>query len=136
MTSDVKVYRQVDLNGKVSSASPHVLIQMLYDGAVSNLNRVSLLQNQTGLSPQQRDMMEQCLSKAINIVSALQDSLDTSMTSELPHNLDRLYDYIQRRLLHARIQKDPGAVAECQSLIETLKSGWDIITQQVAENQV
>ncbi len=132
MASDVKMYRQVDLNSKVNSASPHALIQMLYESVVSNLNRASMLQAQDQLSKPQLQMIDQCLSKAIDIVAALQDSLDGSVNSDLPHNLNMLYDYIQRRLLHARIHKDQGATTECQSLLETLKSGWDAIAAQPA----
>lgn len=127
MPSDVNIYKQVDLNGKVANASPHRLIQMLYEASLSNLNSALHLLNSDGLKTSQLELIDRYLTKSVEVVAGLQESLDTSVDADLPHNLNRLYDYIQRRLLHARIQRDSSAIIECLSLLETLKSGWDAI---------
>jgi flagellar protein FliS len=63
--------------------------------------------------------------KAINIISGLRDSLNPSVDSNLPYDLDRLYDYMQRRILEAHAQNDVAALSEVVELLRTLKSGWD-----------
>jgi flagellar protein FliS len=78
----------------------------------------------------QRAAVDRALSKSVDVVIELRDSLDLSIGSDIPHNLDLLYEYIERRLLHARLKKDLEAVNESLSLLETLKSGWDAIAQQ------
>lgn len=131
MSRHASVYSQVDLQSKVAAASPHRLIQLLYEGAISRLTTAyRLMESQPEGAAQQQNqkLVQQQLAKALDIVSALKDSLDTGSEEELPHNLDRLYDYIQRRLLSARIHFDCQAVKESQNLLEELKLAWDQIS--------
>jgi len=60
-------------------------------------------------------------------MTGLREALDFESETDLPHQLDNLYDYLQRRLIIARINSDVDAVEECIALVETLKSGWDTI---------
>lgn len=129
MVKKVSVYQEVELHSKVTGASPHRLVQLLYESALVNLQLAQQLLIVAEPDKDQLAMLERSLVKALNIVLELRDSLDLTVNSELPHNLDLLYDYIQRRLLHARIKKDLAAVVESISLLETLKSGWDAIGQ-------
>ena len=41
--------------------------------------------------------------------------------------LDRLYDYMQRRLLEANLRNDPAIIDEVSGLLKTVKSAWDEI---------
>ena len=130
MVKKISLYQEVELHTKVAGASPHRLVQLLYESALVHLQLAQQLLIVVEPDQDQLAMLERSLIKALNIVLELRDSLDLTVNSELPHNLDLLYDYIQRRLLHARIKKDVAAVVESLSLLETLKSGWDAIGQQ------
>lgn len=130
MVKKVSIYQEVELQTKVAGASPHRLVQLLYESALAHLQLAQQLLQLTEPDKEQSAILERSLVKALGIVMELRDSLDLNINSELPHNLDLLYDYIQRRLLHARIKKDAAAVVESMSLLETLKSGWDAIGQQ------
>jgi flagellar secretion chaperone FliS len=130
MVKKISIYQEVELQSKVTGASPHRLVQLLYESALTHLQLAHQLLRVVEPEKDQSIMLERSLVKALNIVLELRDALDLTVGSELPHNLDLLYDYIQRRLLHARIKKDTAAVMECMSLLETLKSGWDAIGQQ------
>lgn len=119
-------YRQVDLETRVGNASPHQLIQLLYEGAIE---RLSIAKGALG-----RDDMATkglMLGKAISIVSGLRESLDKEVDSDLPDNLDRLYEYMQFRLLEANRDNDAVGIDEVLGLIRTVKSGWDEIAPQV-----
>lgn len=128
MPIDIDLYRRVDINSKVASADPYELIRLLYERGVNNLNQAESLHEGIASDAAMSQRFDRVLCNTIDVVSALQEALDLNVEAELPHQLDRLYDYIQRRLLHARIQKDLAAVVESLSLLETLQSGW----QQIA----
>tara|TARA_B110000879_G_scaffold95033_1_gene129904 strand:+ start:194 stop:577 length:384 start_codon:yes stop_codon:yes gene_type:complete len=115
-------YRSVELETKVSSASPHQLIQMLFEGVVERLNQAKSASQRGDIAG--RGLF---LGKALSIVSGLRDSLNMELDSELPKNLDSLYEYIQFRLVKANLHDDTSAYDEIIGLIKTIKSGWESI---------
>lgn len=118
----LKQYRQLGIESEVSHATPHRLIQMLFEGALSRLAAA-----QGALERGDLATKGEALSKAISIIGGLRSSLDIS-TGEIAENLDRLYEYMNVRLLEASMQKDAQKIAEVTQLLKTLKSGWDEIT--------
>ncbi|HEX4500791.1 MAG TPA: flagellar export chaperone FliS [Scandinavium sp.] len=118
--SGVLSYQQVGVESAVMSASPHQLIVMLFDGALSALVRARLFLEQ-GDIPARGD----ALSKAINIIdNGLKAALDSSVDSELPAQLASLYDYMIRRLLHANLHNDLHAIAEVEELLNNIADAW------------
>lgn len=120
----LKQYRQLGIESEVNTASPHRLIQMLFDGAISKLATAQGALDRGDLATK-----GESLSRAISIIAGLRSSLDLS-TGEIAENLDRLYEYMNIRLLEASVQKDAQKIAEVSQLLKTLKSGWDEITPQ------
>ncbi len=118
----LKQYRQLGIESEVSNATPHRLIQMLFEGALSKLATA-----QGALERGDLATKGEALSKAISIIGGLRSSLELS-TGEIAENLDRLYEYMNVRLLEASMQKDAQKIAEVTQLLKTLKSGWDEIT--------
>jgi len=114
-------YRRLGIESEVTNASPHRLIQMLFEGA---LGRLAVAQG--ALERGDLAVKGESLSKAIGIVSGLRSSLDMS-TGELAENLDRLYEYMNFRLLEASAENNVEKVIEVTQLLKTLKSGWDDI---------
>ena len=68
------------------------------------------------------------LGKSISIIAGLQGSLDEEKGKDLTGNLDKLYDYMQRRLLEANMKNDMSMVEEVMGLLLKVKSSWDEIT--------
>jgi flagellar protein FliS len=67
----------------------------------------------------------------MGIISGLRASLDMSVPdTNLPENLDNLYDYMGRRLLEASALNKAEIVTEVIELLRTVKSGWDGIESQ------
>lgn len=126
-TRQISEYKSVGLETMVGSASPHRLIQMLYEGAIERL-----LVAQGALDRQDMATKGVMLGKAISILSGLRESLDKSVDSDLPDNLDRLYEYMQFRLLDANRHNDAAIIDEVLGLIRTVKSGWDEIARTPA----
>ncbi|SNY79650.1 flagellar export chaperone FliS [Enterobacter sp. CC120223-11] len=118
--SGVLSYQQVGVESAVMSATPHQLIVMLFDGALSALVRARLFLEQ-GDVPARGD----ALSKAINIIdNGLKAGLDNSVESDLPEQLAALYDYMVRRLLYANIHSDGEAISEVEALLANIADAW------------
>lgn len=119
-TSGVQAYQQVGLESAVMNASPHELIVMLFDGALSALVRARLF-----LESGQIAQKGETLSKAITIIdNGLKAGLNMEVESELPGNLAALYDYMVRRLLYANLRNDIDAIVEVEGLLNNIADAW------------
>lgn len=111
-------YRQVGASS-ASYQDPVRLIQMLYETA---LERLTLARRAV------RDRMpadkSRHIDRVIKIVESLQIHLDREQGGEIAENLDRLYDYINRRLLRANLDNDEMPLEEIHQLLEGLLQAW------------
>lgn len=126
--SAIQSYASVKVQSGVDDASPHRLIQMLFEGA---LERIA--QAKGAMQQKQLARKGELLGKAINIVGGLQGSLNDREGGELAANLDSLYDYIIRRLTQANYENNLDYLDECGRLLGELKSAWDAIGSQVSQ---
>lgn len=118
-------YRTVDTETGVDAATPHRLIQMLLDGA---LGKIAMAKG----AMQRADIQQKgnCITSASSIILGLQGSLDMEAGGELAGNLDRLYDYMVRRLMESHLNNDLAGLDEVASLLREIKLGWDAIPQE------
>lgn len=126
--SAIQSYASVKVQSGVDDASPHRLIQMLFEGA---LERIA--QAKGAMQQKQLARKGELLGKAINIVGGLQGSLNDRDGGELAANLDSLYDYIIRRLTQANYENNLDYLDECGRLLGELKSAWDAIGSQASQ---
>lgn len=118
----MKQYQQVGVQSEVFEASPHRLIQMLMQGG---LERIAQARGAI-----ERNMFAEkgeLIGKAISIVGGLREPLDHSVGGELSQNLDRLYEYMQMRLIEANRENDIARLDEVAGLLREIKSSWDVI---------
>ncbi|EMD1657437.1 flagellar export chaperone FliS [Pluralibacter gergoviae] len=121
--SGTQAYARVGVESAVMSATPHQLVAMLFEGALSAMKKASILIGMGDIAGK-----GQALSKAINIIAnGLQAGLDHSAGGELSTNLDGLYDYMTRRLLHANLHNDIGAIEEVSALLKPIAEAWNEI---------
>ncbi len=121
-------YGAVATEAAVNYASPYHLIQMLLDGALARVAAA-------------RGHMERgeiaakgvAIGKAISIIAGLRKSLNHQAGGDIAGNLERLYDYYERRLLEANANNDPKLLDEVTRLLGEIKQGWDGIAGQVAK---
>ena len=122
--SGANAYAKVGVETGVVAASPHKLIVMLFDGALTAL-ATALQQMKTGNIPAKG----LSISKAIAIIDGgLRASLDHKAGGEIAANLDALYEYMCNRLLAANLNNQPEIVEEIQRLLHDLRSAWEAIT--------
>lgn len=120
-TQGVTAYRSEAVQA-AEFADPHTLVSMLIDGALQRIAQArGAMAN--GMTARKGER----IGKAIAIIDSLQASLDSEQGGEVADNLARLYDYMNRRLLHANLQNDAAALDEVARLLNDIKSGWDQI---------
>jgi len=120
--SALRQYQNVGIQSQLHEASPHRLIQMLMDGALSRL-----AQARGALARGQTASKGQLIGKAISIIGGLREALNLEQGGEYAVRLDSLYDYMARRLLESNLQNDVGRLDEVYNLLSVVKSGWDQI---------
>jgi len=113
---------------EVEFASPHRLIQMLFDGA---LKRIAFAKG----AMQRKQIAEKgrFISQAIDIVGGLRSSLDKEQGGEIAANLEALYIYIDGQLLMANLHNSEEILDEVSGLLREVKTSWDSIGTEKAE---
>ncbi|MET3067375.1 flagellar export chaperone FliS [Atlantibacter hermannii] len=129
--SGTNAYARIGVESAVMSASPHQLIVLLFDGAMSALVRARLFIQQG-----ETVAKGEALSKAINIIdNGLKAGLDREQGGDLATNLSSLYDYMVRRLLQANLRNDSQAIEEVEGLLSNLADAWKQVSPQLAHAQ-
>jgi flagellar secretion chaperone FliS len=115
-----KAYEQVNLETRVSQASPHQLIVLLFDGALNAIKLASLYIQKGNIAGKGA-----AISKAINIVdNGLKSCLDLEKGGEIAENLDRLYHYISQQLVLANLHNDKEKLQSCFDLLNNIAESW------------
>ena len=124
--SGVAQYRQVSVAAMVEDASPHRLIQLMFEGLMA---RLAAARGQIT----RRDIpgRAKSIGSAVAILGGLQQCLDDAKGGDLARNLDALYEYAQQRLFRANVDNDIAALDEVVDLIGGIKSAWDTIEPDV-----
>lgn len=115
----IQQYGQVRTHGGVEAASPHQLTAMLFDGALSRIARARGHMERNEIAAK-----GECISRSIEILSGLRVGLDFERGGELAERLDSLYDYMERRLLHANLHDDVHALDEVSELLRPIRAAW------------
>jgi len=123
----LKQYQQTSVHSGVMDASPHRLIQMLLDGALSRIlsAKGSIKQGNVVKKGEQ-------IGCAISIIDGLKASLDFKQGGDVSKNLDALYEYITGLLLQANIRSDASLLDEAGKLLSEIKMAWDQIDPNAA----
>lgn len=124
-TNVLKGYRAAGLQELIENASPHALIRMMMEGA---LDRIASAKGcmERGAIPEKGTQ----IGLVISIIDGLRVSLDKQAGGELAENLDRLYDYMMRRLLEANLRNEPAYLDEVADLLREVKDAWNAIPEE------
>ena len=63
-------------------------------------------------------------------------SLDMEKGGELSRNLNELYEYAVKRLLHAHTRNDVDAVIEVKSLINEVSGAWSMLPSLLKKKDI
>lgn len=120
-----RVYENDALEARVLGANPAELVEMLYAGAIDAISAAVL-----AIEVGDYARKSACLSKALDIVSGLDVTLDHTRGGEISANLAALYDYVKRRLMDAATTNDREKLREVIHLLDTVREAWDELGRQ------
>jgi flagellar protein FliS len=117
-------YRRIE----AESRSPVELVVMLYDGALRFVGEARAAMARGDVRAR-----GEALGRALSIVSELQNTLDVDGGGTIAQELDRLYTYVNTRLLDVTAKQDVTAFDDVQKVLTTLRDGWAQIATTVPQ---
>ncbi len=113
-------YKRVNADTGVSTADPHQLVSMLFDGLIQSLNAA-----RGALERGEIDAKGVAIGKSVRILEeGLRSGLNLAQGGDLAQNLNNLYGYAAQRLSLANVRNDGAIVAEVLNLIQPLADSW------------
>ena len=113
-------YRQTE----TESRTPLELVVMLYDGALRHIATARAAVVDGDVPGGTR-----AISRALAIVSELQNTLDIEHGGRVAESLDELYRYVTSRLVDASFRRDINGLDESARLLKPLREAWSTIAQ-------
>jgi flagellar protein FliS len=123
----IKEYQSVGTQTSIVDADPHRLVQLLFEGATARIASAK-----GHIERKEYDKKSNQINSAINIIGGLQESLNFD-AGELAYNLEKLYDYMIRRLFEANVRNSGEMLDEVNGLLLQIKSAWDEIREQALQ---
>ncbi len=111
----IQSYRKTN----VITADPGRLVLMCYEGAIDNL-----LIAKRNYAKEKYEEKCQALQKAQDIIDELLCSLDLEKGGSIARNLESLYNYMTRKIIHSDIDRDMAAIDEVIGMLSELLSAW------------
>ena len=129
-THSASAYAKVGIETNVSTANPHQLILMLFDGALLAINSAAISMANGDIAAKGTS-----ISRAIEIITfGLKASLDGEAGGDLALRLGSLYDYMCQRLFFANAGNNKASLNEVSGLLSDLREAWAQMGQQVDQS--
>tara|TARA_R110002049_G_scaffold244107_2_gene418064 strand:+ start:88 stop:546 length:459 start_codon:yes stop_codon:yes gene_type:complete len=113
------IYANVNADTSVSEASPHRLIDLLFERAQDLLARAD-----GAMAAGQIAEKGEALTKVIRIIDEGLRAVLNPDAGEIADNLEALYSYCLNRILAANRDGDRAAIAEVRSILSEIHAGW------------
>ncbi|MCV6612682.1 MAG: flagellar export chaperone FliS [Amphritea sp.] len=126
----INQYNDVGIRAEILGATPHRLIQMLFEGALQRI-----YQAKGAIERDQMDLKAAKINEAMAIVEELDSSLEEEESPEFVENMSGLYGYMSQQMMDANIQNDPAKLDEVAGIMTELKAAWDEIPLELREQR-
>lgn len=113
------------LTTQVTTTTQGDLLLMLYDAAIKFLKQAKIKVAERNFA--QKGIL---ISRAIDIISELAESLNKEKGGDLARNLNNLYFYCSTRLAKANLKMDPALIDEVIGILSGLRSAFAQIIPQ------
>lgn len=117
-------YRSVGAYGAAAAENRAELVLRMMDGA---LDRIAAARGQ--MARRETAAKTESVTRAIGLVDGLRACLDFERGGEIAANLERLYDYMARRLVEANLGDRPELLDEVAGLLGEIREGWSTISR-------
>lgn len=118
----IESYGQVKVSTGATQSNNVELIQMLFDGLIESLAITKGHIQRNNIAEKSK-----AIARASRIVLGLQGALDFEKGGDLATNLNELYNYVTRRLLHVNARNDLKALDEIHGLMTEIRSAWETV---------
>ena len=123
------LYQDVRVDTGVTGASPHRLVDMLFEEFLSSCTRARGAIRERNVQEKGR-----AIGRAVRIIEeGLRAGLNMKDGGDLARVLQDLYGYVNVRLTQANLTNDEAAIAECVGLIQPIHDAWRAIAPPVSE---
>jgi flagellar protein FliS len=119
-------YRSVDLVSQIEGASPHRLVQIMFDELLKALDALTVAVRRRDLS--QRAQRQ---SRALAILNGLETSLDFEKGGEIAASLASIYRQARRALIDACRVDDGAAIERVRQQLGEIAGAWAAIGDRV-----
>jgi flagellar secretion chaperone FliS len=127
MSQDARVKQYA--RTKVQTANRGKLLLMVYDVALNSLKA-----SQKCILDGDLPSKGQNMDRAIRAVGELRTSLDMEKGQEIAGSLDRLYDFMLRRMSEANMADDAAGLDVVVRILEDLKTTWEQVLRKSVES--
>ena len=117
MAYQANPYLQQYNNSKILTASPAELTLMLYEGAIKFCN-IAIM----GIEQKDIEKAHNNIVKAQRIINHLRVTLD--MKYPVAQDFERIYLYLEERLLQANVRKDAEILEEVLMHLRSVRDTW------------
>jgi len=113
---------------KVMTASPAELTLMLYDGAIKFCNIAMIAVEQKDIEKAHVNIM-----KVQKIIEHFRQTLD--MSYPVAEDFERIYVYLERRLLESNLKKDNEILEEVKEHLNSMRDTWREVMKKSKEQR-
>lgn len=117
-----------------SEATPHKLVEMLYDGLIKHLTLSKVF-----IEQRKYEQKSEHINKSLAILNSLRDGVDLEKGGEVADNLFGLYDYCYRKMIEVSAKNDTAIIDEVIEHIKKLNEAWKAMPEEVkrsTKNQI
>ncbi len=108
------------MKNSVNTATPLQQIILLYERAIIALKAAKEDIDQGNIQSKINN-----ITKASDIIRALDSALDFEKGGEIANNLHMLYDFIEHSLFQVHAKNDKQLIDDLVEILEKLKEGWE-----------
>ena len=112
-------YKNVELGSRIEGATPHQLVQLMYDELIKALDAMAVAVRRNDYV--QRGERQ---ARALRILSALETSLDFDKGGEIAASLATIYREARRLLIAAAGENDGEKLGQVRNMIGEIATAW------------
>lgn len=120
-----KTYANTAVDSIVSEATPHKLVEMLYENLLKNLKLSKIF-----LEQENHEKKSQHVNKSLAILAELKSNLDLENGKDVAGNLNGLYDYCYQQIVKSSVENNNMHIDEVVSLLEPIHDAWKAMPEQ------
>ena len=115
-------YQSVDLSSRLEGATPHQLVQVMYEELLKALDAMAF-------ATARGDYVQrgQRQAKALAILTGLETSLDFDKGGSIAVDLVTIYREARRLIIAAGRESDAALVTRARDILSEIASAWDAI---------